>query len=213
MGNLGQWVLSFSLSSLTNLVTLVIYLVLVPLLVFFFLKDKAFLLTTLASLLPEERPLMQQVWRETNQQIARYVRGKVIEIIITGSTTFIAFAVLGLEYAALLGLLVGVSVVIPYIGATLVTIPVALIAYFQWGWGSEFITLMVVYGIIQALDGNVLVPLLFSGAVNLHPSAIVIAILFFGGLWGFWGIFFAIPLAGLIRTLFNAWPRNNPQIE
>jgi putative permease len=60
------------------------------------------------------------------------------------------------------------------------------------------------------LDGNVLVPLMFSEAVNLHPVAIIVAILVFGGLWGFWGVFFAIPLATLVQAVLNAWPRNVP---
>jgi putative permease len=65
---------------------------------------------------------------------------------------------------------------------------------------------MIAYGEIQALDGNVLVPLLFSEVVNLHPVAIIIAILVFGGLWGFWGVFFAIPLATLVQAVLKAWP-------
>ena len=56
-------------------------------------------------------------------------------------------------------------------------------------------------------DGNVLVPILFSEAVNLHPVAIITAVLFFGGIWGFWGVFFAIPLATLVHAVINAWPR------
>jgi putative permease len=64
---------------------------------------------------------------------------------------------------------------------------------------------MLAYGIIQALDGNVIVPLLFSEAVNLHPVTIIIAVIFFGGLWGFWGVFFAIPLATLVKAVINAW--------
>jgi len=114
---------------------------------------------------------------------------------------------LGLDYAALLAMVVGLSVLIPYIGATLVTIPVALIGYVQWGVSTEFYTLIIVYGIIQALDGNVLVPLLFSEAVNLHPVAIIVAVLFFGSLWGLWGVFFAIPLATLLKAVMNAWPK------
>jgi putative permease len=64
---------------------------------------------------------------------------------------------------------------------------------------------MLAYGIIQALDGNIIVPLLFSEAVNLHPVTIIIAVIFFGGLWGFWGVFFAIPLATLVKAVINAW--------
>ena len=106
-----------------------------------------------------------------------------------------------------LAALVGVSVLVPYIGAAAVTIPVAIVAYFQWGWGTDFAIVLVVYGIIQALDGNVLVPLLFSEVVNLHPIAIIVSVLVFGGLWGFWGVFFAIPLATLVNAVLHAWPR------
>jgi len=152
------------------------------------------------------------VAEEMNRQIANYIRGKVIEIVICGGVTYIAFVALGLNYAALLALLVGVSVVVPYVGAVVVTVPVMLIALFQWGWSDQFIYLMAVYGIIQTLDGNVLVPLLFSEAVNLHPVAIICAVLLFGGLWGFWGVFFAIPLATLFKAVLDAWPRQEPVV-
>lgn len=212
IGKFGQWALTFSLSSLPLLVNIMIYLVLVPILVFFFLKDRAMISRWVIGYLPQERTLITRVAHEMNRQIANYIRGKVIEIVICGGVTYIAFVALGLNYAALLALLVGVSVVVPYVGAVVVTVPVALIALFQWGWSDQFIYLMAVYGIIQALDGNVLVPLLFSGAVNLHPVAIICAVLLFGGLWGFWGIFFAIPLATLFKAVLDAWPRKDPVV-
>ena len=171
------------------------------------MKDKDELAASFVRFLPNERPAIDRVWAEMNDQISNYVRGKVIEIIIVGGVTYISFVILDVKYAALLGLLVGLSVVVPYIGAAVVTIPVAAVAYFQFGLeSSDFVTVMVVYGIIQALDGNVLVPLLFSEAVNLHPVAIIVAVLLFGGLWGLWGVFFAIPLATLIKAVFSAWP-------
>lgn len=202
----GQTLLSISISSIPGLIALAVYLILVPLLVFFFLKDKRLILNWIASYLPKQRSLSARVWAEMDQQIGNYVRGKFSEILIVGSTSYVVFVLMGLNYAALLGALVGLSVIIPYIGAAVVTIPIAMIAFFQWGWGSEFAYLIVAYGIIQALDGNVLVPLLFSEAVNLHPVAIIVAVLLFGGLWGFWGVFFAIPLATLVKAVLNAWP-------
>lgn len=206
VANMGQWIVSFSLSQLSGVVGLLIYLVLVPILVFFFLMDRQSLLNWCSSKLPKKRRMLKQVSEEMNRQIANYIRGKVIEIAIVGIVTFIAFAFLGLRYSALLGLLVGLSVLIPYIGAAIVTIPVAVVGLFQWGMGHDFIILMAVYGVIQAVDGNVLVPLLFSEAVNLHPIAIIVSVLLFGGIWGFWGIFFAIPLATLVKAVINAWP-------
>ena len=200
--------LSFSVSKVPNVIVVMVYLVLVPLLIFFMLKDRDQLADSLTNLLPERRPVMDQIWQEMNVQIANYVRGKAVEVGIVGSATYLCFALLGVNYAALLALLVGLSVVIPYIGAVVVTIPVVLVGLFQWGWGGEFFWLLSAYTVIQFIDGNVLVPLLFSEAVNLHPIAIILAVLVFGGVWGFWGIFFAIPLATLIKALYNAWPRN-----
>ncbi|WHS61782.1 AI-2E family transporter [Pseudomonas sp. G2-4] len=210
IGKFGQRALTFSLSSLPLLVNIMIYLVLVPILVFFFLKDREMIGRWVRGYLPRERALITRVAQEMNRQIANYIRGKVIEIFICGGVTYVGFVALGLNYAALLALLVGISVVVPYVGTVVVTVPVALIALFQWGWGDQFIYLMAVYGIIQTLDGNVLVPLLFSEAVNLHPVAIICAVLLFGGLWGFWGVFFAIPLATLFKAVLDAWPSKEP---
>jgi putative permease len=204
--NLGQWLVSFSLSSIPSLFSLVIYLVLVPLVMFFLLKDQDKILSYLTSWLPKERKMMRNIAHEMNEQIANYIRGKFIEMLVVGVVTYIVFAIFGLKYAELLALLVSLSVLIPYIGAAAVTIPVVLVAFYQYGTQSDFVYVVVAYLIVQALDGNVLVPLLFSEAVNLHPLAIIVAVLFFGGVWGFWGIFFAIPLATLVKAIINAWP-------
>lgn len=206
----GQKILSLSISFLPGIITILIYLILVPLLVFFLLKDKDPIIKWVAGFLPQERGLASKVWDEMDQQIGNYVRGKFVEIVIAGVVTYIVFALMGLQYAFLLAVLVGISVIVPYLGAAVVTIPVVAIAYFQWGWSSEFAYLIIAHAIIQALDGNLLVPILFSEAVNLHPVAIIVAVLFFGGLWGVIGVFFAIPLATLVKAVLTAWPTSSP---
>ena len=201
----GRTVLSLSLGSIVDLVALLIYLVLVPVMVFFMLKDKTELSNGFVQFLPDERKLITQVWHEMNVQIMNYIRGKVLEIVIGVPVSYAVFSLFGLNYAMLLGLMVGFSVLIPYIGAAVVTLPVATVGLFQLGLTPEFGYLLLAYGIIQALDGNVLVPLLFSEVVDLNPVYIIIAVLFFGGLFGFWGIFFAIPLASLVKATAKAW--------
>jgi putative permease len=202
----GQEVLSMSVSSVVGVLTILVYLVLMPMLVFFFLKDKDIIMNWFGGFMPGERGLADAVWREVDRQIANYVRGKFWEIVIVWAATLLAFSFFGLQYAMLLSVLVGLSVVVPYVGATVVTFPVVMVAWFQWGWGPDFIWVTVSYLVIQALDGNVLVPLLFGEVVNLHPIAIIVSILVFGGLWGFWGVFFAIPLATLVNAILRAWP-------
>lgn len=203
----GQAVLGFGLSSIPGVLTFAIYMVLIPLMVFFFLKDREVILKWVLSFLPSDRPQLDQIGRAMNVQIANYVRGKGIEITIIGAVSYAAFTTFDLNYTALLALLVGLSVIVPYIGAFLVTIPVMLVALFQFGLTGDFYWVVGLYMLIQVLDGNVLVPLLFSEAVDLHPVAIIIAVLVFGGLWGVWGVFFAIPLATLCNVLLVSWPR------
>jgi len=207
LGDLGQGVLSFSLASLQGAMQFILYVFMVPFLVFFFLKDKNLILGYIVTLLPEERRLANEVWTKMNQQIGNYVRGKLLEVLIVWIATYIAFAMKDLNYASLLSFLVGLSAIIPYVGVMVVTIPVLVISYFQWGSGNDFLWLITIYGTIQLVDGNIIVPLMFSEAVNLHPAAIMIAVLFFGGIWGFWGVFFAIPLATLVQVVITFWPR------
>jgi putative permease len=210
MTQFGQQIVSFSLNRIPGLFTAVVYLVLMPLLVFFFLKDKWAILIWANRFVPEERELMTRLWKEMDRQLGNYVRGKFWEALIVGVAAAITLSILGMNYWFLLGVAIGISVIIPYVGAVLVTLPVVFIAYFQWGWSAEFAYAMIAYGILQALDGAVLVPIMFSEVVNLHPIAIIVAVLVFGGLWGFWGVFFAIPLATFVQALITAWPRSAP---
>jgi putative permease len=207
---MGQNILSISLASIPAIITALIYLILVPLMVYFMLKDKKAIVAWLSQFLPSERTLVTSLWHEMDIQIGNYIRGKVYEIIIVYMAAYLLFKFFGLNYASLLAIIVGLSVIIPYIGAAVVTIPVALVGYFQWGLGPDLAWLMLWYFVLQFLDGNVLVPLLFGDVVELHPVAIIVAILVFGGLWGFWGVFFAIPLATLVKALINAWPTKLP---
>jgi putative permease len=209
MASIGQILVTKGLSSIPSMLAAIVYLILIPLMVFFFLKDREQLVGWFGGFLPEKKPLLDRIWEELNLQFANYARGKGIEVLIIGVASYLVFAVFSLNYAALLGLLVGFSVIVPFIGAMLVTIPVMMVAYFQFGVTPDFYWVVGAYVVIQVLDGNVLVPLLFSGAVNLHPVAIVIAVLFFGGLWGLWGVFFAIPLATLVSAILSAWPSSD----
>jgi putative permease len=208
LNNFGNSVITHSLASLSTIMTGVVYLFLVPLLTFFILKDKDMLLAGATEYMPEHRGLILEVWYEMRTLLGRYVRGKVLEIIIVTLATWGVFAVFKLNYAFLLAFLTGISAILPYIGILVVSVPVVIVALLQFGLSPDCVYLLLAYAVIQILDGNLLVPLLFSEAMNLNAVVIITAVLFFGGLWGFWGLFFAIPLATLLKAVVKAWVRH-----
>jgi putative permease len=202
----GNSIFTFSLASAGGLFAIIVYAILVPIMIFFMLFDKETINSWIARFFPKKLELTTRAYSELNLKIGNYIRCKFIEIMIVWISSFILFFALGLNYSLLLSFLCGLSVIIPYVGMIAVTIPIILVAYFQWALGSEFWYVIIGHLLIQAVDGNVVVPILFSDAVNIHPFAILLSILFFGSVWGIWGVFFAIPLAVLISTILNVWP-------
>ena len=200
-------IVSYSLSSAGSIIEIIIYMLIVPILIFFLLFDKKDINAWFKKFFPEKLDLSKKAYAELDLKIGNYIRCKFIEIIIVWIASTVLFTILGLNYSLILGFLCGISVIIPYVGAIAVTIPILFVGYFQWGTSSEFWYIVLAHILIQVLDGNVVVPILFSDAVNLHPLAILVSILFFGTIWGIWGVFFAIPLAVLVNTLLNIWPR------
>ena len=203
--SISQDFLKASISGIQNTLLVAINLILLPILVFFFLFDRKSIIAGFLSVLPKERTMLKQVWVEMDEQLSNYSRGKVIEIIIVGSVAALLFMYFDLQYVALLSVLVGLSVLIPFLGAFIVTLPVAAVGLLQFNLSFDFWLLMGSYLVLQILDGYLLVPLLFSDAVKLHPVAIILAVFVFGGLFGIWGVFFAIPIATLIKAIWNSW--------
>lgn len=186
------------------------YMVLVPILAFLFLADDRKILTWLGRFLPRNRQLVDQIWRDIDDQLGKYLRGKALEILIVGVAAYAVFMLVGLDFAALLALITGLSVLVPVFGALAVTVPVAVVAWLQSAGDVGFIALAVgAYTALQMVDGNVLQPLMFGRMLKLHPAAILVAVVFFGGLFGFVGILLAVPLATVVRAVLIAWPRRN----
>ena len=207
---LAQNIVKTSISSIQSAITVLLYIILFPILVYFFLFDRKNIIDGFLKVIPGKREMFTSIWTEMDIQLSNYVRGKTIEIFIVGIAAAIIFSSLGLRYSALLSVLVGLSVIIPYVGAFLVTIPVVVIGLLQFGLGTQFTILISLYLLLQALDGNLLVPIIFSETVKLHPVIIILAVFIFGSMFGFWGVFFSIPIATFIKAVWNAWPSSLP---
>ena len=206
LSSISQGVLDASISGIQDTLVFSIYLIMIPVLVFFFLFDKERIVRGFLMLLPKKRAMLSEVWIERDDQLSNYVWGKGVEILIVGFAAAVIFGIMGLNYTALLSIIVGVSVLIPYVGAFLATIPVVVVAFLQFGIGFDLYMIVGLYLLLQALDGYLLVPILFSDAVKLHPVVIMLAVFVFGGIFGFWGAFFSIPLATFIKAVWNSWP-------
>ena len=203
---IAQNIVKSSISGIQSAITFLLYIILFPILVYFFLFDRKNIIEGFIKIIPGKREMLTNIWAEMDIQLSNYVRGKTIEIFIVGIAAAIIFASLGLKYSALLSVLVGLSVIIPYVGAFLVTIPIVVVGLLQFGLGTEFYLLIGLYLLLQALDGNLLVPIIFSETVKLHPVVIILAVFIFGSIFGFWGVFFSIPIATFIKAVWNAWP-------
>ena len=206
LSSITQNIVKSSISGIQSTITVLLYIILFPILVYFFLFDRKNIIEGCLSIIPGDRAMLSQVWSEMDIQLSNYVRGKVLEIFIVGIAAAILFASFGLNYGALLAVLVGLSVLIPYVGAFSITIPIVIIGLLQFGLGTQFYLLIGLYLLLQFLDGNLLVPIIFSEAVKLHPLVIILAVFIFGSIFGFWGVFFSIPLATFIKAVWNAWP-------
>ena len=203
---IAQNIVKTSISSIQSAITVLLYIILFPILVYFFLFDRKNIIDGCLKVIPGRRKMFTSIWAEMDIQLSNYVRGKTIEIFIVGIAAAIIFSSLGLRYSALLSVLVGLSVIIPYVGAFLVTIPVVVVGLIQFGLDTQFTILISLYLLLQALDGNLLVPIIFSETVKLHPVIIILAVFIFGSMFGFWGVFFSIPIATFIKAVWNAWP-------
>ena len=194
LSSITQNLVKSSISGIQSTITILLYIILFPILVYFFLFDRKNIIDGLIKIIPGKREMLSNVWSEMDGQLSNYVRGKTLEIFIIGVSAAIIFTSLGLKYSALLSVLVGLSVII--------------VGLLQFGLETPFYILLGLYLLLQALDGNLLVPIIFSDAVKLHPVAIILAVFIFGSMFGFWGVFFAIPMATFIKAVWNAWPSN-----
>ncbi|MBI3993317.1 MAG: AI-2E family transporter [Candidatus Lambdaproteobacteria bacterium] len=201
----GQQFVEGSLPAFGQATGWAVTMVLVPLLVFFLMLDKEEMVAQFRRLLPHDMELVDAVWDALEPKLANYVRGKMWEIIIVTIVTTVVFLLIRFKYAFLMGLATGLSVLIPYVGMIAVAVPITILGLIQWGATWDFGTLIIAYAVIQFLDGNVLVPYIFAEAVKMPPFYILLAVFVFGAMWGFWGVFLAIPLASLATTLVTGF--------
>jgi len=206
---IGTWLLE-RLGGLMSGLGMVIGLVLVPFYLFYFLAHKADIQARWTEFLPIQKSRVKEevvfVLTAINDALIVFFRGQVLVALGVGVLVAIGFGVLGLNYAVLLGVLAAVLGIIPYLGAAVSLVIALALAVLQFGDWLHPVLVLVIFGVVQAIEGFVLSPRIIGTRVGMHPVAVIIAVLvgtaLLGGIVG--GIL-AIPLAAALRAILNRY--------
>lgn len=171
-----------------------------PIITFFLLKDdQKFFQFVLDIIPPRYRKDAIEIGSTMNNQVGAYLKGQVIVSIAVGIMTFIGFKLIGLPYAGIMAIIVGVLAIIPYIGPFVAFIPCVIIAIMV-SWGM-LLKMSIVWMIVQMLNGHLVEPQIMGKHLVVHPLTIVIVLLVMGDLFGMFGLVFGIPVYALFKVL------------
>lgn len=184
-------VLMFIISSLP-------FMVLIPIFVFYLLKDKDLFLKQFYKFFNIKKKAMKKLDR-MNKSIMGYIKGTLLDCLIAGAILTIGFYIFKLKYALLLGGIAGLFLIIPYIGPIIGVIPAIIVAIIQLGDWQKVFFLVIFIGVVELVNGYVLTPKIIGDSVNIHPLAVLFIIIIGAGLLGGIGLFISIPLAIIIR--------------
>ncbi len=181
-------------------------LVLVPIYLFFLLKERPRIEKSWKEYLPlRASPLkdeVAEVLSQINHYIIAYFRGQLLVCLVDGALIGSALTILGLNFAPLIGIIVVVLTMIPYIGILLCWVPAVLIAAFQWGDWTHPLIVTAIFIVIQNLEGMFYAPRIVGDSVGLHPMTVIVSIFVWGLLiGGLLGPILAVPLTAAIKVL------------
>jgi len=149
----------------------------------------------------------------TDGVLSQYLRGMLIVISIMSLFYSVGLSFIGIKGAAALGVFTALMIVIPYIGITLGLTLALLSTLLQFGPGTEIIAVLILFGIGQFLEGFFLTPRLVGERIGLHPVAVLFALLFFGKLFGFFGVLLALPISAvslvLVKYLWSIYTQSS----
>jgi len=180
---------------------LVLYIATVPFLTFFMLKDREKFGRVIDGILARNQKVgTGDVTGAISRTMTGYALGLAFVMMIMAAATTITLMVIGINYYYILGPLAGVAIMLPYVGVIFSTVPAVAVAYFQYGGGKAGAVLLV-YVVLQFLEGNVLTPFIVGGKVRLFPLTVMVAFLFWGLLWGLPGAVLAVPLTSAVKVV------------
>jgi len=181
------------------LLALLANLVLVPVVLFYLLRDWHDLVAALDSLIPRRiYDKVHAMAAESDAVLAQWLRGQLLVIALMSSYYVAALWLAGLQFALPIGILTGLAVIIPYVGITVGLVLATVAALLQFGAGTGVLWVWLAIGIGQAVEGMAVTPLIVGERIGLHPVAVIFALLAFGQLFGFFGVLLALPASAIL---------------
>ncbi len=183
----------------TMLLAILINLVLIPVVMFYLLRDWDILVRKVGELMPRRWfAKVRTIAIEIDDILAEFLRGQLWVMGVLATYYAVGLSLAGLQFAVPIGILTGLLVFIPYVGFGLGLVLGVIAAVLQFAGWPGFIAVLAVYGIGQLLEGYILVPWLVGDRIGLHPLAVIFALLAFGQLFGFAGVLFALPASAAL---------------
>jgi len=202
LGSAARSIMGKTLNGVTNAVTLVIGLAIVPFMLFYILKDGHGSLDGFYSALsPANRRHAHNVVQIIHNVIGAYIRAQLFSALIVGVSVFVGLFILGVKFAAVLGLIAGLFGLIPIIGAVLGAVPGLLVTLATSR--EDMIWVIVLYVVVQFVESNIISPRIQSKAVNIHPALILVVLVIASETSGLWGVVVGVPLTAAARDVFK----------
>jgi len=181
------------------LITFMINVLLVPVVLFFLLRDWNALIARVDAMIPRHlHERAQAIFGEIDAVLAEFLRGQVIVMLVMSAYYSTALSIAGLEFALPVGVITGLLVIVPYVGAFTGILLGTIAATMQFGSLGGVAWVWLAFGIGQALEGTVVTPLLVGKRIGLHPVAVIFALLAFGQIFGFFGVLLALPASAVL---------------
>jgi predicted PurR-regulated permease PerM len=201
----GNYVAGEGFSSALNVLGLLPYLVLIPILAFFFLKDADSFRQSALMMLPQGRIRWRgdELFQDINSTLAAYIRAQLTSCLIIGTICTLGFAILDVRYALVLGVVAGLLEFIPLLGPLVVAVVAGTVAGFDSG--TKAVAVLAFLGVLRIVQDYVLYPRIIGSGIHLHPLAVILAILAGHELAGVAGIFLAIPVIAVLTVTYRHW--------
>lgn len=201
IGTAINWLVKMLTHSSFAIVEFIITLVLIPVVTFYLMRDWRKLKSELRALIPRSKESnMIALANEANMVLGAFLRGQLMVMIALAIVYSIGLSLVGLNFALILGITIGLISVVPYLGSIVGLVLAVVMAAFQFNDGWYIFSVLIVFAVGHILEGMVLTPLLIGGRIGLHPVAVIFAVLAGGVLFGFFGVLLALPVATVIMV-------------